>query len=71
MRWSTLGLPVLRTREPGGAPGAETLRGLLLGGAVDWSAQAETLLHFAARAEHVAKTIRPALQRACGWSATG
>jgi len=55
------GLPVLRTREPGGAPGAEILRGLLLGGSVDWSASAETLLHFAARAEHVARTIRPAL----------
>jgi dTMP kinase len=58
---SALGLPVVRTREPGGAPGAETLRGLLLGGSVDWSAPAETLLHFAARAEHVEKTIRPAL----------
>jgi dTMP kinase len=56
-----LGLPVLRTREPGGAPGAELLRGLLLGGAVDWSPLTETLLHFAARAEHVARTIRPAL----------
>jgi dTMP kinase len=56
-----LGLPVLRTREPGGAPGAEALRDLLLGGAVEWSVAAETLLHFAARAEHVAKTIRPAL----------
>jgi dTMP kinase len=56
-----LGLPVLRTREPGGAPGAETLRNLLLGDSVDWSALAETLLHFAARAEHVEKTIRPAL----------
>ncbi|MEJ0020665.1 MAG: dTMP kinase [Acetobacteraceae bacterium] len=56
-----LGLPVLRTREPGGAPGAELLRGLLLGGPIEWSAPAETLLHFAARAEHVAKTIRPAL----------
>jgi dTMP kinase len=55
------GLSVLRTREPGGAPGAELLRGLLLGGEVEWSAQAETLLHFAARSEHVAKTIRPAL----------
>lgn len=55
-----LGLPVLRTREPGGAPGSETLRGLLLGGG-EWSPLAETLLHFAARAEHVAKTIRPAL----------
>jgi dTMP kinase len=55
------GLPVLRTREPGGAPGAERLRALLLHGATDWSAPAETLLHFAARAEHVEKTIRPAL----------
>jgi dTMP kinase len=56
-----LGLSVLRTREPGGSPGAETLRGLLLGGSIDWSAPAESLLHFAARAEHVEKTIRPAL----------
>lgn len=56
-----LGLPVLRTREPGGAPGAELLRGLLLGGSVDWSAPAEALLHFAARAEHIEKTIGPAL----------
>lgn len=55
------GLPVLRTREPGGSPGAELLRGLLLSGPIDWSSQAETLLHFAARAEHVAKTIAPAL----------
>jgi len=55
------GLPVLRTREPGGAPGAEVLRGVLLSGRVDWSAPAETLLHFAARAEHVERTIRPAL----------
>ena len=56
-----LGLPVLRTREPGGAPGAERLRELLLSGAIDWSPPAEVLLHFAARAEHVEKTIRPAL----------
>jgi dTMP kinase len=55
------GLPVLRTREPGGAPGAEVLRNLLLGGSVEWSAPAEALLHFAARAEHVETTIRPAL----------
>ncbi len=56
------GITAVRTREPGGAPGSELLRGILLGGTIDWSAQAETLLHFAARAEHVAKTIRPALQ---------
>ncbi len=55
------GLPVLLTREPGGAPGAERLRALLLSGEVAWSPDAEVLLHFAARAEHVALTIRPAL----------
>jgi dTMP kinase len=55
------GLPVLRTREPGGAPGAERLRAVLLGGETEWSPLAEVLLHFAARAEHVARTIRPAL----------
>ena len=55
------GLAVLRTREPGGAPGAEYLRELLLGGTIAWSAMAETLLHFAARAEHVERAIRPSL----------
>lgn len=57
---------MLLTREPGGAPGAEMLRDLLLGGVAEWSAPAETLLHFAARAEHVERTIRPAL-RAGTW----
>jgi len=56
------GLTVLSTREPGGSPGAEILRTLLLSGDTDWSAPAETLLHFAARAEHVERTIRPALR---------
>ncbi len=55
------GHPTLRTREPGGAPGAEALRAMLLGGAIEWSAPAETHLHFAARAEHLARTIQPAL----------
>jgi dTMP kinase len=55
------GIDVVTTREPGGAPGAETLRALLLSGQHDWSPQAEMLLHFASRAEHVAKTISPAL----------
>jgi dTMP kinase len=51
----------ITTREPGGAPGAETLRTLLLSPEQDWAPEAETLLHFAARAEHIAKTITPAL----------
>ncbi len=55
------GLGVVETREPGGAPGAEMLRDLLLGGRHEWAPEAEMLLHFAARAEHVARTIRPAL----------
>lgn len=55
------GHATLLTREPGGAPGAEILRRLLLSGVHEWSPDAETLLHFAARAEHVARTIRPAL----------
>ncbi len=52
---------VLLTREPGGAPGAEALRAMLLGGVHRWSAAAEAHLHFAARAEHLARTILPAL----------
>jgi dTMP kinase len=56
------GIPTLRTREPGGSPGAEALRSLLLGGAVAFSARAETMLHFAARADHLAHTIEPALR---------
>lgn len=53
---------MVRTREPGGSPGAEVLRELLLLGRTDWSPLAETLLHFAARAEHVARLILPALR---------
>lgn len=59
---SGLGLPVLRTREPGGSPGAEFLREVLLSGRIDWSPVSETMLHVAARMEHVAKTIRPAIE---------
>jgi len=54
------GTPVLRTREPGGAPGAEAVRGLLLGHG-PWDPVAEAMLHFAARREHVVRAIRPAL----------
>ena len=57
----TAGHPSLLTREPGGAPGAEVLRGLLLSREHDWSPPAETHLHFAARAEHLARTVQPAL----------
>lgn len=57
------GTPALLTREPGGAPGAERLRTLLLSGDHDWAPAAEVHLHFAARAEHVARTIQPALAR--------
>lgn len=60
-RIAASGRAVLRTREPGGAPGAEALRGMLLGGEIAWSPAAETHLHFAARAEHLARTILPAL----------
>lgn len=55
------GHDVLLTREPGGTPGAEALRSLLLTGGFEWTPLAETLLHFAARADHVAQVIRPAL----------
>ncbi|RST31092.1 dTMP kinase [Sphingomonas ginkgonis] len=59
-----LGLEVVTTREPGGSEGAEMIRALLLGGPEErWTAEAEALLFAAARADHVAKTIRPALER--------
>lgn len=58
------GLTVVETREPGGSPGAEAIRSLLLGGDKDrWTAEAEALLFAAARADHVARVIRPALER--------
>lgn len=57
------GIGVLVTREPGGSEGAERIRELLLSGTEDrWGPQAEALLFAAARADHVAKTIRPALE---------
>ena len=57
------GIDMLVTREPGGSEGAEKIRALLLGGAEErWGARAEALLFAAARADHAAKTIRPALE---------
>lgn len=56
------GLEVVVTREPGGTAGAEAIRDLLMTGSEDrWSARAEALLFAAARADHVEKVIRPAL----------
>jgi dTMP kinase len=56
------GLSVLVTREPGGSPGAEEIRALLVTGAPGrWDALTETLLVYAARADHVGRTIGPAL----------
>jgi dTMP kinase len=56
------GIAVLTTREPGGAAAAEEVRRLLVEGEPGrWQPVSEALLHYAARAEHVARTIRPAL----------
>ena len=58
------GIDVVVTREPGGSDGAERIRELLLTGTEDrWGSQAEALLFAAARADHVEKTVRPALER--------
>ena len=59
---SSLGIAVVTTREPGGSPIAERIRALLLDSVnTGMDDTAELLLMFAARAEHLAKTIRPAL----------
>jgi dTMP kinase len=56
------GVDCVLTREPGGTPGAEAIRGLLLDPPGEgWQAEAEALLFAAARADHVARLIRPAL----------
>jgi len=56
------GVPILATREPGGSPGAEAIRSLLVTGDPDrWDAETELLLVAAARRDHVVRTIRPAL----------
>jgi dTMP kinase len=59
------GVRVVLTREPGGAPGAELLRRLLVESPPPpgWEPLSEALLHYAARNEHLHKTIRPALAR--------
>ena len=59
---SARGIDAIVTREPGGSPGAEAIRHLLVTGEKHrWDPLTETLLHFAARADHVIRTIEPAL----------
>lgn len=58
------GLEVVQTREPGGSPGGEAIRDLVVRGDGErWSPTAETLLMYAARADHLERVIRPALAR--------
>lgn len=58
------GKTVLTTREPGGSPGAEAIRALLVTGEIGrWDGMTELLLHYAARRDHLQKTVLPALAR--------
>lgn len=60
---TNLGHQVVLTREPGGSPGAEEIRRLVLEGEPDrWSAETEILLFTAARRDHLERTILPALE---------
>lgn len=63
-RLESRGHEVVMTREPGGSPGAESIRDIVLRGAADrWSPVTETLLMYAARRDHIERVIRPALAR--------
>jgi dTMP kinase len=63
-RLKTFGLSVTLTREPGGSPGAEVIRHVILSGAAKpLGADAEAMLFAAAREDHIAHTIKPALAR--------
>lgn len=58
------GIPVVTTREPGGSPGAEAVRNLLVNGEPgQWEPVTEALLHYAARRDHLVRTVWPALAR--------
>jgi dTMP kinase len=60
--FAAAGRTVVETREPGGSPGAEAIRRLLVEGEPDrWSAETELLLFTAARRDHVERTVAPAL----------
>lgn len=63
-RLTASGVTVVATREPGGSVGAEAIRALALTGAADrWSPVSETLLMYAARADHLERLIRPSLAK--------
>ena len=63
-RLTAAGREVVLTREPGGSPGAESIRALLVTGEADrWSPISETLLMYAARRDHIERVIAPALER--------
>jgi dTMP kinase len=63
-RLRALDRAVVRTREPGGTPGADAIRTLIVSGAQDrWAPEVETLLLAAARRDHAERTIRPALDQ--------
>lgn len=58
------GIATITTREPGGSPGGEAIRGLVVTGAVDkWHPTTESLLFMAARFDHLATKIQPALEK--------
>ncbi len=60
---AAVGQQVVVTREPGGAPGAEQIRALLVDGPAErWDPVTEALLHYAARREHLRQTVVPALE---------
>ncbi|MDP6476272.1 MAG: dTMP kinase [Alphaproteobacteria bacterium] len=61
---ASFGVETLATREPGGSPGAEEIRALLVSGQIErWEPLSEALLHNAARHDHVRRTVLPALAR--------
>ncbi len=58
------GRPVVATREPGGSPGGEAIRKLLVEGSAErWDGTTEALLHFAARRDHLRAIVWPALKK--------
>ena len=60
---SSISIENIVTREPGGSPGGEEIRKLLVEGEPSrWDPETEILLHFAARRDHLVRTIKPTLE---------